>query len=105
MTNNFHKIGDWVNKLITKPDIKCYDNEFVQSSIMEVIEELKLTVKSMEDRIIKLEDENIQLTNEIYRLENSLEQRIDILGSQNLTYDPLDNLGTAALDSEKFQKT
>jgi hypothetical protein len=33
----------------------------------------------LEDRISKLEEENIGLTNELYRMENSLDARIDIL--------------------------
>ena len=33
----------------------------------------------LEDRIGKLEQENIELTNELYRMENSLDARIDIL--------------------------
>jgi len=33
----------------------------------------------LEDRIGKLEEENIGLTNELYRMENSLDARIDIL--------------------------
>lgn len=44
-------------------------------SLMEKINEL-------EERIIKLEDESISQTNELYRLENSLESRIDILAEQ-----------------------
>lgn len=34
-------------------------------------------------RIKVLEDENISLTNELYRLENSLDARIDILALSN----------------------
>ena len=33
----------------------------------------------LEDRIGKLEEENIGLTNELYRMENSFDARIDIL--------------------------
>lgn len=33
----------------------------------------------LEERIGKLEEENIGLTNELYRMENSLDARIDIL--------------------------
>jgi|LakMenEpi03Aug12_release.lakeMendotaPanAssembly.Ray.scaffolds.fasta_scaffold995751_2 hypothetical protein len=33
----------------------------------------------LEDRIGKLEEENIGLTNELYRMENSIDARIDIL--------------------------
>jgi hypothetical protein len=36
-------------------------------------------VRKLEDRIRVLEEENISLTNELYRLENSLDSRIDIL--------------------------
>lgn len=36
-------------------------------------------VKKLEDRVRVLEEENINLTNELYRLENSLDARIDIL--------------------------
>jgi hypothetical protein len=37
----------------------------------------KLT--ELEDRITVLEEENIETTNELYRMENSLDARIDIL--------------------------
>jgi hypothetical protein len=33
----------------------------------------------LENRVIKLEEENVELTNELYRMENSLDARIDIL--------------------------
>jgi hypothetical protein len=36
-------------------------------------------VRQLEDRVRVLEEENISLTNELYRLENSLDARIDIL--------------------------
>lgn len=36
-------------------------------------------VRKLEDRVRVLEEENINLTNELYRLENSLDARIDIL--------------------------
>ena len=36
-------------------------------------------VNRLEDRVKVLEEENINLTNELYRLENSLDARIDIL--------------------------
>jgi hypothetical protein len=36
----------------------------------------------LENRVIKLEEENVELTNELYRLENSLDARIDILVEQ-----------------------
>lgn len=36
-------------------------------------------IEELEQRILKLEDENISTTNELYRLEKSLDARIDIL--------------------------
>jgi hypothetical protein len=36
-------------------------------------------IEELEQRILKLEDENISTTNELYRLQNSLDARIDIL--------------------------
>ena len=33
----------------------------------------------LEERIVLLEEENVGLTNELYRMENSLDARIDIL--------------------------
>jgi hypothetical protein len=45
-------------------------------------DDLVTLVKYLESRIQNLEQENIYLTNELYRLENSLEARIDILASE-----------------------
>lgn len=39
-------------------------------------------INDLQCRIEALEQENINLTNELYRLENSLEARIDILASE-----------------------
>lgn len=36
-------------------------------------------IEELEKRIIVLEEENVSTTNELYRLENSLDARIDIL--------------------------
>lgn len=43
------------------------------------IDNLMKKINDLEERVIKLEDENISMTNELYRLENSLDSRIDIL--------------------------
>jgi hypothetical protein len=39
-------------------------------------------INNLQCRIEALEEENVQMTNELYRLENSLEARIDILASE-----------------------
>ena len=41
----------------------------------------------LEDRVAKLEEENVELTNELYRMENSLDARIDILASEPYNLD------------------
>ena len=58
-----------------------FDEEVPMDNIYEKLYE-------MEDRIIKLEEENIELTNELYRMENSLDSRIDILAERcRINYD------------------
>jgi peptidoglycan hydrolase CwlO-like protein len=45
-------------------------------------------LQELEDRIRVLEEENVELTNELYRLENSLDARIDILAERcRINYD------------------
>ncbi len=39
----------------------------------------------LENRVIKLEEENVEITNQLYRLENSLDARIDILAEHYRT--------------------
>jgi hypothetical protein len=39
-------------------------------------------LSELESKVRKLEEENVELTNELYRLENSLDARIDILVEQ-----------------------
>ena len=42
----------------------------------------------LEDKVRKLEEENVELTNELYRMENSLDARIDILAEHcRIDYD------------------
>jgi len=43
------------------------------------LEVLFKRIEELEDRVKVLEEENISTTNELYRLENSLESRIDII--------------------------
>jgi hypothetical protein len=42
----------------------------------------------LENKVMKLEEENVELTNELYRMENSLDARIDILAEHcRIDYD------------------
>jgi hypothetical protein len=49
---------------------------FVEPLLTDTISQ---KLQELEDRIKVLEDENVGTTNELYRLENSLDARIDIL--------------------------
>jgi len=49
---------------------------------MEVGTTLYMLIQELQDRMKVLEEENISLTNELYRLENSLDARIDILAER-----------------------
>ena len=44
-----------------------------------VVDEVYQRLVDLEQRVKVLEDENVELTNELYRMENSLDARIDIL--------------------------
>ena len=61
--------------------IKQFVNWFFSPSVEPIVEEIDVYSKLMEleNRIIKLEEDNIETTNELYRMENSLDARIDIL--------------------------
>jgi predicted nuclease with TOPRIM domain len=65
-------IGRFLSSFLTYPE-DYYDDLYYR------IEEVNALVLSLRDRIKRLEEENIELTNELYRLENSLDSRIDIL--------------------------
>lgn len=56
-------------------------NWFFSPSVKPIVEDINVYSKliELEERIIKLEEENIETTNELYRMENSLDARIDIL--------------------------
>jgi predicted nucleic acid-binding Zn-ribbon protein len=49
--------------------------EMNDSNIFSLMSEIQI----LKDRVEVLEQENIETTNELYRLENSLDARIDIL--------------------------
>ena len=54
----------------TKKELVC-DNDYLYDKLIE-----------LEDRIRVLEEENIEQTNALYEIANSLEARIDILASE-----------------------
>jgi len=63
---------------------------FISPSKKPIVEDIDFYSKlvELEDRIKKLEEENIETTNELYRMENSLDARIDILAEHcRINYD------------------
>ncbi len=53
-----------------------------------LIDELYSRIVDLEQRVKVLEEENIETTNELYRLENSLDARIDIIAERcRIDYD------------------
>jgi hypothetical protein len=57
---------------------------FFSPSQKPIVEDINVYTKliELENRIEKLERENVGTTNELYRMENSLDARIDILAEQ-----------------------
>jgi len=62
--------------------IVCYDRQDNEYSLIELIQQLTQHVIKLEERIKVLEEENVNTTNELYRMENSLDARIDILAER-----------------------
>jgi hypothetical protein len=55
--------------------------------IYKRLSDLEILVKHLELRIEELERENVETTNSIYEIANSLEARIDILASEPYNLD------------------
>ena len=68
-----HEFMDWFFSPSTKPIVEDID---IYSKLIE-----------LEERIEVLELENTELTNELYRMENSFDARIDILAEHYRTND------------------
>ena len=69
---------DWFFAPSTKPDFEDY----------LLIDDLYNRVSELEAKVKVLEEENIETTNELYRMENSLDARIDILAERcRINYD------------------
>lgn len=53
-----------------------------------LVDEMYERLVELEQRVKVLEEENVELTNELYRMENSLDARIDILAEHcRINYD------------------
>ena len=68
------------NDEIKRPyKIVCYDKQDNEHSLIELLQQLTQHIIKIEERVKVLEEENVNTTNELYRMENSLDARIDIL--------------------------
>ncbi len=62
---------NWFFAPSTKPDLQDYDDIYQR-------------FVDLEQRVKMLEEENVETTNELYRMENSLDARIDILAENKI---------------------
>ena len=63
--------------------IRKFIKWFISPSEKPIDEDVYSKLLELEARIEVLEEENVGLTNELYRMENSLDARIDILTLEN----------------------
>ena len=69
--------------------------ELPMDDVYKRLSDLEIKVRHLEEKyqgalsdIVRLEEENVSTTNELYRLENSLDARIDILAEHmRIDYD------------------
>lgn len=59
-----------------------FDKELPMDDVYDRISDLEIIVKKLEARIEELERENVETTNSMYEISNSLEARIDIIASE-----------------------
>lgn len=80
------KLFDYLDKLYLNPYSNSSknrkDDSGLSGSIYDYALKLKVKVDELEARCENLEQENISLTNELYRMENSLDSRIDIIWNE-----------------------
>ncbi len=62
--------------------------EIPMDDVYDRLSDLEILVKDLELRVEELQRENVETTNELYRMENSLDARIDILAEHcRINYD------------------
>ena len=62
--------------------------EIPMDDVYDRLSELEVKVMQLQSRVEELERENVETTNELYRMENSLDARIDILAEHcRIEYD------------------
>ena len=72
-------VFNFINKWFTKPSPKIICMEDNSLSLVERIIELEKKLEFLQHQIDELRRENIETTNSIYEIANSIEARIDIL--------------------------
>ena len=82
-------LGINMPKLIPFPEADpLYVNAFIELPMGKDIEVTNQILTELEEKVVKLQEENLETTNELYRLENSLDARIDILAERcRINYD------------------
>lgn len=55
--------------------IYCIDGEYSDRSLVEIIHDLQSVVENLQERVLKLENENVGLTNELYEIYNTIDSQ------------------------------
>lgn len=56
-----------------------FDDQVPMDDVYKRLIDLEQKYEGLLQDVVRLEEENVELTNELYRMENSLDSRIDIL--------------------------
>lgn len=56
-----------------------FDEQIPMDDVYKRLYDLEQKYECLLRDVVRLEEENVELTNELYRMENSLDSRIDIL--------------------------
>ena len=56
-----------------------FDDQIPMDDVYKRLIDLEQKYEALLHDVVRLEEENVELTNELYRMENSLDSRIDIL--------------------------
>ena len=65
-----------------------FEDNVPMDELYERLAELEQKYDGLLHDVVRLEEENVELTNELYRMENSLDARIDIIAERcRINYD------------------
>lgn len=75
----FKSLNNLYNNYYTNTPKNRKEKTDIGDCLYDYVKQIKDKVEELEARCENLEQENVSLTNELYRMENSLDSRIDIV--------------------------